>query len=75
MKTVSTVLITIAKELAILAQNDLPDLQKDEIILKERLENGVYYREFQKDGITYIYQFNFRNKKSRISAVGGNNND
>lgn len=74
MSTVSTVLIAIAKELARQAQDNLPQLQEGEEFQREWFENGIYYRESSLDGISYISQFDFKYRKSRIEAVGGNKN-
>lgn len=74
MSTVSAVLIAIAKELAKQAQDNLPKLQEGEEVQREWLENGIYYRESLLNGVSYISQFDFKYRKSRIEAVGGNKN-
>lgn len=64
MKSAPTVLLAVAAELANTAKANLPKLNDGEVIRREWYENGVYYREIALDGIIFIHQYDFRQRKS-----------
>jgi len=59
---VSAVLIAVAKELAAQAKSSFPELQSGEQIRREWYENGVYFRETTLDGVTFLSQYDFRQR-------------
>ena len=69
MKNALTALFTVAKELAELAKSSMPELREGELIKREWLTDGIYYRETVFDGKTYQATFDFRQRVSRINAV------
>lgn len=69
MKNALTALFTVAKELAELAKSSMPELREDELIKREWLTDGIYYRETVFNGKTYQATFDFRQRVSRINAV------
>lgn len=75
MTAASAVLFAVATELAKEAHAALPKLCDGERVQREWLENGIYYRETSYNGEKFISQFDFRQRKSRRTAVGGNEDD
>ncbi len=69
MTAASAVLSAVATELAMQAQSSLPELQDGEKIQREWYENGTYNRETVLNGIVFLSQFDFRQRKSRRVAV------
>lgn len=75
MKTASTVLFTVAAELAKLAKEEMPKLQKGEAVIREGLENGVYFRDSIIDGKLFRNQYDFKQRKNcRSIIMKGNDN-
>ena len=72
MTAASAVLFAVATELAKEAQDALPKLRDGESVRRGWLEDGIYYRETSYNGENFISQFDFRQRKSRQMAVGGN---
>lgn len=70
MKTAAVVLLAVAKELAKQAVDSMPELQEDEVLLREWYEDGIYYRETRYNGISTTYSYDFRHKKIRLLAAG-----
>lgn len=75
MTAASAVLFAVATELAKEAKKALPELRDGEIVQREWLENGIFYRETSYSGEKFISQFDFRQRKIRHMAVGGNSNE
>lgn len=75
MTAASAVLFAVATELANEAKDTLPKLRSGECVLREWLKDGIYCRETSYNGEKYISQFDFRQRKSRQMAVGGNGNE
>lgn len=75
MTAASAVLFAVATELANEAKSALPKLRNNEIVRREWLENGIFYRETSYQGKRFISQFDFRQRKSRHMAVGGDGNE
>ena len=69
MKTVPSVLLAVANELATSAKSSMPELNDGEKIEREWLENGVYYRETTLNGEVFHCLYDFRQRKSRRMAV------
>ena len=69
MKTVPSVLLAVANELATSAKSSMPKLNDDEKIEREWLEDGVFYRETTLNGEVFRYLYDFRQRKSRQMAV------
>lgn len=67
----SAVLFAVATELASQAKDSLPELREGEKVQREWLESGIYKRLTVFEGRTFLSQFDFRQKKSRRVAVGG----
>lgn len=72
MTAASSVLFAVATELAKEAKDAMPKLKDNESIIREWLEDGIFYRETNCDGKKFLNQFDFRQRKSRSTAVGGN---
>lgn len=70
MKTVATVLQTIAIELAKQAKDKMPEIQINEKILREWYEKGIYYRETEIDGVVYQNQYDFKQRELRRLMIG-----
>ena len=71
MSAVPSVLQAVAKELASMAKNSLPELRTGERIRREWYENGVFYRETDLDGAIFVSLFDCRQRKScRLAAEG-----
>lgn len=75
MTAASAVLFAVATELAEEAKAALPTLRDGESVRREWLANGIFYRETSYDGKKFISQFDFRQRKSRQTAVGGDSNE
>lgn len=71
----SAVLFAVASELAEEAKDSLPKLRNGEIIQREWLEDCIFCRETSCNGEKFISQFDFRQRKSRRMAIGGDSND
>lgn len=71
MTAASAVLFAVATELAEEAKKSLPELECGESVFREWLEGGIYYRETSREGKKFLSQFDFRQRKSRSAAVGG----
>lgn len=71
MTQAASVLLAVAAELSELAKNSLPALRKGEMVQREWLEDGSFYRETSLDGLKFIAQFNFQQRRSRRVAVRG----
>lgn len=71
MTAASAVLFAVATELAQTAKEAMPELRDGEAVHREWLENGIYYRETSYNGRNFVSQFDFRQRKSRRTAVGG----
>lgn len=69
MKTVATILQTIAAELAKQAKDKMPEIQINEKILREWYEKGIYYRETEINGIVYQNQYDFKQRELRILII------
>ena len=70
MKTASTVLVSIAKELSRLARDNMPKMREGEMLRREWYENGFYYRETSLDGRSFLAEYDFRQRKVRLLAGG-----
>lgn len=70
MKTVATVLQTIAIELAKQAKDKMPEIQINEKILREWYEKGIYYRETEIDGVVYQNQYDFKQRELHRLMIG-----
>lgn len=66
MKSALALLFAVAAELADLAKSSMPEMRKNEVIKREWLEDGIYYRETVFNNETYQVQFDFRKRKCRI---------
>lgn len=76
MSTASSVLLAVATELADMAKAHLPKLNDGEVIRREWYENGMFYRETALGEDIFIYQFDFRQRKSRrLAGKEGDVND
>ncbi len=64
MSVLSTVLFTIATELAKQAKDSMPEIRDGEIIQHEWYEDGIYYRETTFNGKVFQNQYDFRKRKS-----------
>lgn len=64
MSVLSTVLFTIATELAKQAKDSMPEIRDGEIIQHEWYEDGIYYRETTFNGKVFQSQYDFRKRKS-----------
>ncbi len=71
MTAASDVLFAVATELAKEAKDAMPELKAGESICREWFENGIFYRETDHKGRKFLNQFDFRQRKSRRAAVGG----
>ena len=69
MKTVATILQTIAEELAKQAKDKMPEIQINEKILREWYEKGIYYRETEINGVVYQNQYDFKQRELRILII------
>ena len=69
MSTAAQVMLAIANELAAQAKENMPELRKDEILIKEWFCDGVYYRTTKFEGQQSTYLFDFRQKKSQLALV------
>ena len=69
MKTVATILQTIAAELAKQAKDKMPEIQINEKILREWYEKGIYYRETEINGVVYQNQYDFKQRELRILII------
>jgi hypothetical protein len=65
----SSVLLAVAAELAELAKAEMPKLNDGEVVRREWYENGMFYRETALGEDIFICQYDFRQRKSRRSAV------
>lgn len=65
MITAISVLLAVAAELANLAKASMPKLNDGELIVREWISDGVFYRETTLGAETRRYQFDFRQRKSR----------
>ena len=65
MKSTLTALFAVATELGELAKSSMPEIREGEVINREWLENGVYYRETALNDRLYLASFNFRQRTSR----------
>ena len=63
MKPFIAILLSIAQELEDLAKNSVPKIREGEIVKREWLEDGVYYRETIFDSKLYQAQFDFKKRK------------
>lgn len=70
MITAISVLLAVAAELADLAKASMPELSGGERIVREWISDGIFYRETALGVETHLYQFDFRQRKSRREAVG-----
>lgn len=75
MTAAAAVLFAVAKELADEAKAAMPKLRDNESVQREWLENGIFYRETSCCGEKFIYRFDFKQRKSRLTAVGGDCNE
>ena len=75
MAPVSTVLLAIAEELAVSAQGEAPKLRNGEMIIREFFVDGVYNRETKLGEEKYLFQYDFRQRKSRYVDVVSKTND
>lgn len=64
----SAVLLAVAKELAQTAKDSLPKLRDGERVLREWYADGVYYRETEFNGGTFISQYDFQQRESAEDA-------
>lgn len=64
MSVISTVLFTIATELAKQAKDSMPEIRDGEIIQREWYEDGIYYRETTLNDKVFQSQYDFRKRKS-----------
>ena len=64
MSVISTVLFTIATEIAKQAKDSMPELRDGEIIQREWYDDGIYYRETTLNGKLFQSQYDFRKRKS-----------
>ena len=69
MKTIATILQTIAAELAKQAKDKMPEIQINEKILREWYEKGIYYRETEINGVVYQNQYDFKQRELRILII------
>lgn len=69
MTAVPAVLLAVATELAKSAKASMPKLQDGEIIQREWLADGIYYRETLFNGEIFQSQYDFKQRKSRRMAV------
>lgn len=69
MKTVATILQTIAAELAKQAKDKMPEIQINEKILREWYEKGIYYRETEINGVVYQNQYDFKQRELQILII------
>ena len=65
MTTAATVLIAVATELAKTAKSSMPEIRNGERILREWLDNGIYFRETEYEGAIFRNQYDFRQRKCR----------
>ena len=75
MNPAAPVLFAVAQELAALVQAECPKLRKEEYVVREWFDSGTYNRESALGDEKFLYQFDFRQRKSRFSALGGKTND
>lgn len=68
--TTAAVLYAVAKELAQRAKDSLPNLREGETIKREWLHDGVYYRETDLNGQTFMGQYDFRSGEICFLAAG-----
>ena len=69
MNTFSVVLCEIAQEIANRAKRELPPLNIGETVKREWIEKGIYYRETEISGCSFLASYDFGQKKSRYEAV------
>ena len=65
MKSAATVLKAIAEELLKTANLNLPEIKDGEVVTKEGLTNGIYFRESTYNGETLRVEYDFRQKENR----------
>lgn len=70
MEATVAVLHAVAKELAQKAKASLPRLRENEKVQREWLDGGVYYRETNLNGNTYLGQYNFKRKSCDFALAG-----
>lgn len=63
MTEVETVLSMIAKELADTAKSSMPELQAGQLIKREWLEDGKYFREIKNGSHTSYICYDFKQRK------------
>ena len=71
MNAASAVLFAVATELANQAKGSLPELREGEKVQREWFEGGIYKRLTTFVARTFKRNSDFRQKKSRRVAVGG----
>lgn len=71
MTAASAVLFAVATELAKEAKEAMPELRDGESVCREWLDGGIFYRETSLNGKKSLSQFDFRKRKSRPAAEGG----
>ena len=69
MRTVSSVLLSVAAELTALAKSKMPEIREGEVIEREWLENGIYFRESVFNGETIREHYDFGQRKNRQSSA------
>lgn len=69
MTATAEVLLAVANELAKTAKTSMPQMHEGEKIMREWLENGIFYRETSLAGEILRYQYDFKQRKSRRVAV------
>lgn len=70
MVAASAVLFAVANELAQKAKDSLPQLRDGERVRREWLADGVYYRQTELGGGTYLSKYDFRQRASCLSDAG-----
>jgi len=60
----SDVLLAVASELSALAKSNLPEIHEGEVVKREWLEDGRYFRETVHEGKTSLVWYDFRQRKS-----------
>lgn len=69
MTATAEVLLAVANELAKTAKSSMPKMREGERVMREWLEDGIFYRETSLAGETFRYQYDFKQRKSRRVAV------
>lgn len=70
MEATVAVLRAVANELAQKAKASLPKLRENEKIQREWFDRGVYYRETNLNGDTYLEQYDFKQKSVGFALAG-----